>query len=106
MRCRPDGNRWQVRAARAPNSKTAYDGSSVIPIRTATSTALKPINVGSSLSNIAIPSNGKTAYVSQDRFTGQGHALRGFVIPIRTATNTTFTPIKVGYGPRPIAITP
>jgi DNA-binding beta-propeller fold protein YncE len=107
-----------VSVAITPNSKTAYvlydyyvaatqtSHGYVIPVRTATSTALKAIKAGSGLSNIAFTPNGKTAYVTRDRYTSQGQALRGYVIPVSTATNKAGTAIKVGRDPGAIAITP
>jgi DNA-binding beta-propeller fold protein YncE len=91
-----------------PNSTTAYVAfdTSVIPIRTATNTALKPIKVGSRLTSIAITPNGKTAYVTRDRFTSQGQGLPGFVIPINTTTDKAGQAIPVGDQPSAIAITP
>ena len=86
-----------------PNSKTAYVSVStfghapyVVPIRTATNTAGKPIrNVGSFA--IAITPNGKTAYAPGPSNT---------VIPIDTATSKAGKAIKVGRTPDAIAITP
>src|ERR1019366_8813471 len=48
----------------------------VTPIRTATNTALKAINVGDDPQSIAITPNGKTAYVA--------NYVSGTVTPIRT----------------------
>ena len=70
----------------------------VTPIRTATNTALPPIETGSDPNAIAITPDGRTAYV-----TNPGS---GTVTPIRTATNTALRPIKTGLGPDAIAITP
>jgi YVTN family beta-propeller protein len=69
----------------------------VIPIRTATNTALAPVKVGRIPQAIAITPDGKTAYVVSQF---------GTVTPIRTATNTALPPVKVGRGPTAIAITP
>jgi YVTN family beta-propeller protein len=66
----------------------------VVPIRTATNTALKAIMVGKFPGAIAITPNGKTAYVASN----------SGVTPISTATNKAGKPIK-GLG-GPIAITP
>jgi len=104
-----------ITLAITPNSKRAYVlydsgkapyGGYVTPIRTATNTAFRPIAIGSGLNSIAITPNGKTAYVSQDRFTSKGRSLLGFVIPIRISTNTAFKPILVGHDPGAIVITP
>jgi YVTN family beta-propeller protein len=73
----------------------------VIPIRTATNTALKPIHIGPAwpfVITIAITPDSKTAYVT--------NANTDTVTPIRTATNTALAPIKVGGSPLAIAITP
>jgi len=70
----------------------------VTPIRTATNTAGKAINVQKYPYAIAITPNGKTAYVAS--------TLLGTVTPIRTATGNVGKPIKVGQGPEVIAITP
>ena len=73
---------------------TAYVANSrsgtVIPIRTATNTALTPIHVASGLgeSTIAITPDGKTVYVANGR--------SGTVTPIRTDTNTPLSPIRAG----------
>ncbi|MBO0816317.1 MAG: YncE family protein, partial [Actinobacteria bacterium] len=72
-------------------------GASVIPIRTATNTALPPIKNGGS-GAMAITPDGKTVYVANFD--------SGTVIPIRTATNTALPPIKAGRNPTVIAITP
>ena len=77
----------------------------VIPIRTATSTAGKPIKIGSVLGAIAITPAGKTAYVARDLSAGTG-IRGGVVVPINTATNNTGKPVKVGILPLDIAITP
>ena len=73
----------------------------MIPIRTATNTALRPIPIGPAwpfVITIAITPDSKTAYVA--------NAYTDTVTPIRTATNTALAPIKVGDGPVAIAITP
>jgi YVTN family beta-propeller protein len=72
----------------------------VIPIRTATNTALPPIKAGRAPDTIAITPDGKTVYVANYVYQ------RGTVTPIRTATNTALPPIKVGRLPSAIAITP
>jgi len=73
-------------------------GTWVIPIRTATNTALPPIKVGGYSDAIAITPDGKTAYVADPQ--------SGTVIPIRTATNTALPPIQVAGHPSAMAITP
>jgi YVTN family beta-propeller protein len=73
----------------------------VIPIRTATNTALRPIPIGPawpSVIAIAITPDSKTAYAA--------NAYTDTVTPIRTATNTALAPIRVGDSPGAIAITP
>jgi DNA-binding beta-propeller fold protein YncE len=103
----PTGCIVQADCGTTPDSAASSRPATVTPISTATNRPGKPIKVGPAGSiTIAITPNGKTAYVSRDRSTSQGHALRGFVIPIRTRTNTALGPIKVGYGPGPIAIMP
>jgi YVTN family beta-propeller protein len=103
----------------APNGQTAYAVEpaldKVIPIRTATSTPLKPITLtapGSPLrGSIAITPDGKTAYVLRS---GQLNDFRsgppaGALIPISTATNTALRPISLKYfagGLDGIAISP
>jgi YVTN family beta-propeller protein len=72
----------------------------VIPIRTATNTALRPIPIGPAwpfVITIAITPDSKTAYVT--------NAHTDTVTPIRTATNTALAPINVGESPLAIAIT-
>jgi DNA-binding beta-propeller fold protein YncE len=64
----------------------------VIPIRTATNTALAPIKVGESPVAIAITPDGQTAYVVNF---GSGSLKPGIVTPIRTATNQALRLIKV-----------
>jgi len=73
----------------------------VIPIRTATNTALRPIPIGHawpSTMNIAITPNSTTASVA--------NASTGTITPIRTATDTALTRIRLADGAGPIAITP
>jgi YVTN family beta-propeller protein len=72
-------------------------GTVIIPIRTATNTALAPIKVGGYGDAIAITPDGKTAYVA---------SIPDTVTPIRTATNTALPPIKGGVSPEALAITP
>ena len=80
---------------------SAYSPSgTVVPIRTATNTALPPIKAGGNADFIAITPDGKTAYVANYVYQ------QGTVTPIRTATNTALPPIKVGVDPGAIAITP
>ena len=65
------------------------------PIRTATNTALKPIDLGygNQIDSIAITPNGKTAYVG---------TIAGTVVPIRVATNKPGQPIHAGDNPSDI----
>jgi YVTN family beta-propeller protein len=89
-----------------PDGKTAYvltntlfgGPGTVIPIRTATNTALTPITVGQDSRAFAITPDGTTIYVTNYQ--------SGTVTPVRTATNTALAPIKVGGNPWAIAITP
>ena len=96
----PDG------IAITPDGKTAYvangglppaGSDTVTPIRIATSTALRPVRVGSGRGigpdAIAITPDGKTAYVPSYS--------DGTVTPIRIATNTALKPIKTGSSPSP-----
>jgi YVTN family beta-propeller protein len=53
---------------------------------------------------IAISPDGRTAYVAEEEFNGEGFT--GFVLPIDVATNTPGTPIEVGERPDAIAISP
>ncbi len=77
----------------------------MIPIRTATNTALKPIKVATGLGVIAICPNGRTAYVARDLSTND-QIRAGVVIAINTATNKIMKAIKVGTFPRAMAIMP
>ena len=90
-------------AAGLAHRVTAYvaasDSSTVIPIRTATNTALAPVNAGGNPDFLAITPDGKTLYVANYLYHG------GTVTPIRTATNTALRPIRTG-NPNDIAITP
>ena len=73
----------------------------VIPIRTATNTARRPIPIGHAWPNtinIAITADSRTAYVA--------NASTGTITPIRTATGTALTKIRLADGAGPIAITP
>ena len=70
----------------------------VTPIRLATGTLGRPIQVGRVPSAIAITPDGATAWV-----TGQDD---GTITPIRLATGTPGTPVTVGSNPAAIAITP
>jgi YVTN family beta-propeller protein len=72
----------------------------VTPIRTATNTALPPVNAGGNPDFIAITPDGTTAYVANYVYQ------LGTVTPIRTATSTALSPIKTGRSPAAIAITP
>ena len=89
-----------------PNGQTAYvanQSNTVMPINTATNTALPPITVnGSGLEATAVTPNSQTAYVLAYFSAQPSH---GVVTPISTATNTPGNPITVGYEPLAIAIT-
>ena len=67
----------------------------VTPIRTATNTAGKEINVGRDPYDIAITPNGRTAYV-----THVATVPPGIVTPIHLATGTVGKPIKFGRARR------
>jgi DNA-binding beta-propeller fold protein YncE len=75
----------------------------VVPIRTATNKAGKPIKVGIGPAQIAFTPDSKKAYVTND---GIGERLGNTVTPISTATGKAGKPIKVGQFPEAIAITP
>jgi DNA-binding beta-propeller fold protein YncE len=95
-----------------PNSKTAYVAvpTGVIPIDTATSSPLKPIDMPVSVEPaIAITPDGRTAYeVTDVELPGRVR----MVTPINTATNTALKPIKLQVSSKApdflnsIAITP
>jgi YVTN family beta-propeller protein len=89
-----------------PNGQTAYvanQSNTVMPISTATNTALPPITVnGSGLVATAVTPNSQTAYVLAYFSAQPSH---GVVTPISTATNTPGKPITVGFDPLAIAIT-
>ena len=73
----------------------------MVPIRTATNKALKPIKIGSAGAGafaIVITPDGTMAYSANSN--------NGTVTPIRIATNTALRPIRVGNRPEAIAITP
>jgi hyaluronoglucosaminidase len=70
----------------------------VTPIRTATNTAGRPIEVGDTPVAIAITPDGKTAYI--------GNLESPTVTPIRTATNTAGKAVDVGGSSQAIVITP
>jgi hyaluronoglucosaminidase len=82
-----------------PDGKTAYavGTSAVIPIRTATNQAGRPINAGTHPAYIAIAPCGTTAYVADDN--------AGTLTPIDTGTGTAGPALKVGELPGPIVIT-
>jgi YVTN family beta-propeller protein len=94
-----------------PNGKQAYvvndtdlDGKgpnylngTVTPIRVATGKASKAIEVGLP-TNIAITSNGQTAYVGVGSPNAVKHDAVGYVIPINTATNRREKAIKIKEG--------
>jgi DNA-binding beta-propeller fold protein YncE len=79
-----------------PHGRPVYRTGVVVPIRTATNTALAPITLpkhtGGFLFDIAITPNGETAYVVAG---AGGKAYSSSVIPIDTATNTTLAPIRL-----------
>jgi YVTN family beta-propeller protein len=92
----------QLVMAITPDGSTIYflcpSANRVIPVRTRTLTAGKPINAGPYPDAIAITPDGRTAYVANG-------GIRT-VTPITTRTNTPGRPIKVGLGPQALAITP
>jgi DNA-binding beta-propeller fold protein YncE len=72
-----------------PDGTTLYvgcDDGTLVPIRTATNTAGRPIPISGGTITIAFTPDGKTAYV------GGG----GTVTPVSTATNTAGKPIRTG----------
>jgi YVTN family beta-propeller protein len=86
-----------------PNGRTAYLLPSMIPIRTATNTALPPIRLPGGTAVIdpdamAFSPDGRTGYIAELN--------PGTVSVIRTATDTVTTTIKVGAGPASIALSP
>ncbi len=89
-----------------PGGKMAYalNGDAVVPVRTATSTALRPIQLGAGYdaTSITITPDGSTAYVTSQTSPE--------VIPVDLATNTALKPIVLrdlpGGGASGIAITP
>jgi len=101
MAITPDGTMLYVAYNRAGGTQVSY----VVPINTATNTALPRIDTGRTLASVAITPDGKTAYVTRIR-TRNGLYIPGKVIPIDTATNTAGTSILVDVLPTVIAITP
>jgi DNA-binding beta-propeller fold protein YncE len=94
-----------------PDGATFYvlepDLGTVVPVRTATNTALKPIKLVTqpySLTGIAVTPDGKTAYV----ITGNPAGARGLVIPVDLATGAVQRPITLTGAPAAtgIAIAP
>jgi hypothetical protein len=95
----PDGQTLYVVAPISnlgPRGRPVYPTGVVMPIRTATNTALAPIKLpkhtGGFLSDIAITPNGETAYVVAGV---GGKAYSSSVIPIDTTTNTAIAPIRL-----------
>jgi YVTN family beta-propeller protein len=70
----------------------------VIPVRTATNTAGRPIKIGAIPAAMAITPDGKTAYIADLH--------PDTVTPVTTATNTAGRPIHIGGFPWAVAITP
>ena len=64
----------------------------IIPIRTATNTAGKPIPVGGAVT-IGLPPGGKTLYAAA--LTGNSLLGRAKIVPISVATNAPGTPIRI-----------
>ena len=92
-----------------PDGRTiyAFDNYSrfVLPIRTATDTALKSITVGErpdGTMDIAVSPDGATVYV----LSGNPSKFGGQITPISTATNTAQQPIKLTGSVMDIAISP
>jgi DNA-binding beta-propeller fold protein YncE len=92
-----------------PDGKTIYAfynySRSVLPIRTATGTALKPITVGErpdGTMDIAVSPDDATVYV----LSGSPSVFGGQITPISTATNTAQQPITLTGGVMDIAISP
>ena len=101
MAITPDGKMLYVAYNRLGGTRISY----VVPILTATNTALLRIQTARELNSIAITPDGKTAYVTRDR-TRNGADIPGKVIPIDTAVNTAGPGILVDLQPTVIAITP
>jgi len=101
MAITPNGQVLYVTYNRLGGTRISY----VVPIRTATNTAMPRIHTARGLNSIAITPDGKTAYVTRDRY-HNGFDIPGNVVPINTATNTAGPGILVGLRPSIIAITP
>jgi DNA-binding beta-propeller fold protein YncE len=101
MAITPNGQVLHVAYNRLGGTRISY----VVPIRTATNTALPRIHTARGLNGIAITPDGKTAYVTRDRYRN-GLDIPGKVVPINTATNTAGPGILVGLRPSIITITP
>jgi hypothetical protein len=98
-----------VMVTAAPNGRTVYalsltdggDDGALIPIRTATNTALKPIQLGPMIANhsstLAITPNGRAGYLA-DPATG--------ILPIDLATDTALKPMTLATSPWLIAVSP
>ena len=99
----PDGKTVYVLSNHT--SSTGKTRGFVVPIRTATNTALKPVKIAPAPSLIAITPDGETAYVTGTVLSnGLTH---DFVVPIRTITNTALKPVSMGHAaPAGIGITP
>jgi len=99
----PDGQTLYVLSRNFPTGTKHGQGTqtagTVTPIRTATNTALRPIQLPvpekawSFVEDIAITPNGKTAYVLYG--VQGGKAYSNAVIPINLATNTALAPIAI-----------
>jgi len=92
-----------------PDGKTVYAfndySRTVLPIQTATGTALKPITVGQRRDgtvDIAVSPDNATVYALSGNLSKFG----GQITPISTATNTAEQPIKLRGGVMDIAISP
>jgi YVTN family beta-propeller protein len=101
MAVTPNGQALYVAYNRLGGTRISY----VVPISTATNTALPRIDTARGLNSIAITPDGTTAYVTRDRYRN-GFDIPGQIVPINTATNTAGRGILVGLRPTVIGITP
>ena len=101
MAVTPNGQALYVAYNRLGGTRISY----VVPISTATNTALPRIDTARGLNSIAITPDGTTAYVTRDRYRN-GFDIPGQVVPINTAANTAGPGILMGLRPGIIATTP
>lgn len=102
MAITPDGNTIFV-----VNSQNAVNAiGNVLPVRTSTVTAGKPVRAGWVPSAIEITPDGRTAYVLDALGAGAHASTQGAVTPITISTRKARRPIRVGISPIALAITP